>query len=323
MSYHQQFRRYLEGFWAIWLLHVGIELGLFRELADQHLTPEDLAERLGYELTYTAVWCKVAAAYGFLDVAEGEGYRVSRAWARVVFGNGPWASTFIHLSQQVQQSLEAVFRGRALPESSLTLRMQLAEGIRFSYQWLWDELIPQVPPLHDRLTGAAPCRLVEFGCGLGLGLELARERFPAVELTGVEVDFDCAREAERASKAVVVVARSQDFEPQGLYDVAVFNRALATADDPRVAVSRAISCLKPGGFLVISSEAEIPADGELSRLRLGERFFYQMFITNDALRNLPLSEIERWCLEDGLELVLREERPEQCSPTLVLWKVTA
>jgi SAM-dependent methyltransferase len=322
MSNHQQFRRYVEGFWAVWLVHVGTELGLFRELEHHHVQPEALAERLGFELPYTMVWCKAAQAYGFLEWADHEGYRVAPGWGPVVFGNGPWSSTYIRLSQQVNQSLEAVFRGRALPESSLSLRLHLSDGLRQSYHWIWDELVAQVPPLHERLENE--CRLVEFGCGIGLGLEMAKDRFPQLELTGVEPDFECAREAERTTRAVVVVERLQDFQSQAQFDVVLFNRALATCEEPRRAIDRAIECLKPGGFLIICSDAEIPGGPDVfpesARLRLGERFFYQMFITSDALRNLALSEIERWCRDECLETVFRDDHGEQGSPTLILYK---
>lgn len=318
-----QLRAYLEGFWGTWLLHVGRELKLFEVLLAQGpRTPAELAAARGYETGYTEVWCRAALAYDFLQL-EGDSYRVAPGWEEMLTGTSAWATTYIQVSQRVHESLEAVFLGKALPEPSLSLRMLLADGLRASYTWLWNEFAPSVPALRDKL-GAAK-RLIEFGCGCGYGLEHLRSVYPDLELTGIEQDYDCAREAERTTRAVIVVGTAEECRYDNRFDVAVFHRALAHCEEPEKAIARAAESLRPQGVLVITSEAEIESDGQVlrnsSRLRLGERFFYQMFVAEDnALRSISMAQIQAWCSQHGLETVELATAPEYGSPTLVVRK---
>lgn len=319
----QQLRGYYEGFWGTWLLHVGRELGFFQALLERpSQSGEDLAQGLGYESGYVEVWCRAAHLYEFLEIGPGDTWSVAAGWESLVLGAGAWGSTYVGLSNRVQETLEAVFRGRALPESSLNLRLHLSEGLRASYSWLWREWAPLVPELWEKLkTGK---RLIEFGCGFGLGLETVRELFPRLELTGLEWDFDCAREAERATRAVVVVGQPEEISYRNRFDIAIFHRALALCENPSRALARAVDCLKKGGLLVVVSESELPHNGsgdvQSGRLRLGERFFYQMFQTSHALRSIRLDEIEVWLKELKTTTVFRDGAPVGGSPALVVVK---
>ncbi|MEW6281097.1 MAG: methyltransferase domain-containing protein [Candidatus Eremiobacterota bacterium] len=313
-------RAYLEGFWGTWLLHVGRELGLFEALQRQRLTAEELASRLGYEPGYTEVWCRAAHAYEFLEGSQSEGYIVSQDSEALAPGLGAWVNTYIQVTQRVYESLEAVFRGKAFPEPSLSLRMLLADGLRTSYAWLWEHQVSQVPDLQARFqTGG---RLVEFGCGCGYGLEELRKRYPQVEVTGIEADYECAREAERATRAVIVVGTAEECRYEDRFDVAVFHRSLSLMEDPAAALQRAVLALKKGGFLIVSSDAQLPAEEDRRRaleprLRLGERFFYQMFLAPDSLRNFTADDIIAWAEAGGAPLLAALPGSEQGSAAFV------
>jgi len=312
-------KTYLEGFWATWIFHVGWEMGLFQALEGRTATAEQLAESRGFEHSYMDVWCRAALAFDFLSGDSVGGYRVADGWKDLMEYHGAWAATYIRLSDRVYESLEAVFKGRAFPESGLTLRMMLAQGMRVSYRWLWGELAPSLPALQERLQPGK--RLIEFGCGFGLGLEIMKELYPRVELTGLESDYDCAREAERATRAVIVVGSPEESSYQSRFDLALFHRTLAQCREPQQAIRKAVQSLRPGGVLVVCSEAELPAqEGEGSRIRLGERFFYQMFLAPDAMQSLSLDSIEGWCRQEGMQVVHRLPEPDRGSPTLVLQK---
>jgi hypothetical protein len=53
------------------------------------------------------------------------------------------------------------------------------------------------------------------------------------------------------------------------------------------------------------------------RLRLGERFFYQMFLAPDSLRNFTAEEIVAWCQSAGAPLVQYLPGSEQGSPAFI------
>lgn len=321
LSRWQQLRQYYEGFWGTWLLHVGRELGLFRALLQQPgRSSQQLAEHLGYESEYVEVWCRAAHSYDYLE-GDSQGWNVAEGWESLLDALGAWASTYAQLSNRVYESLEAVFRGRALPESSLNLRLHLSEGMRASYHWLWHELFSEHEVLRERLQRSK--RLIEYGCGFGLGLEVLRQAQPHLELTGMEWDYDCAREAERATRAVVVVGLPEMSTYRNRFDMALFHRALSLCQDPRGALARAVEGLRKGGLLVVVSESELPGvdnGGSPSRMRIrmGERFFYQMFHSTDALRSIALDQIEKWLEELGMKRVYREDEPVGGSPIVVM-----
>ena len=318
-----QLRGYYEGFWGTWLLHVGRDLGLFQSLLSlPGRSSEELAQSLGFEVAYVEVWCRAAHAYDYLEAGADNTWSVAEGWDALFDSTGAWGSTYVQLSNRVYETLDAVFRGRAMPESSLNLRLHLADGLKASYQWLWQQWAPQVPELQQKLLKSK--RLIEFGCGFGLGLELLRQQYPHLDLTGLEWDYDCAREAERVTRAVVVVGLPEETGYRNRFDVAVFHRALALCNHPRIALQKATESLRRGGMLVVASESELPEPGpensHVLRLRLGERFFYQMFHSSDALRSIALNDIENWLKEAGMRRVCREDSPVGGSPCLVMVK---
>lgn len=320
MSNHP-FQRYAEGFWAIWLLHIGRELHLLDRLRQQRLGSAELAEQLQLEPSYTSVWCRCARAFELLDGDEEQGYALHPDWHETLDWQGAWASTYVGLSRRVHESIAAVFRGRALPEPAISLRLLVQEGLTSSYRWLFEEFPKQVAEFEERLQN--PGRLLEYGCGIGCGLRLLRQSHPEWELTGLEADYECAREAEKATKAVIAVSRAEDSRYEERFDLALFHRSLAQCQQPSVAIERAARSLRAGGLLVVSSQAEFPDFDRLQagdRGNLGERFFYQMFLAPDGIRPLAFCDVSEWAQAAGLEVVAEHTHPTIGVPTMIFRK---
>jgi SAM-dependent methyltransferase len=311
----------LSGFWSVWLIHMGCDLGLFEAFRQGPLSPEAVAEQKGYEPAYIKVWCSAASSFGYLEGDALSGYRVTPGWGQLLEHYGDWASTYIRLSQRVHESMEAVFRGRAFPESVLSLRLAMTQGLRASYRALWDELAPRVPVFSKALkTGH---RVVEYGCGFGLGLQMLKERYVDLELTGVEQDYECAQEAERSTRAFIVTGRPEDATDRNRFDVAVFHRSLNLCEEPLKALDCAVKGLKPGGVLVVISEPEIPESGPLeprARIRVCERMFFQMFLSEHAMRSITLKQLETWSQSQPLDRIYRDPSPRRGSPCLIWQK---
>jgi SAM-dependent methyltransferase len=311
----------LSGFWSVWLIHVGSDLGLFEAFRKGPLTVDEVADAKGYEKVYVEVWCSTASQFGFLDGNAVDGYRVTSGWGHLLEHYGDWASTYIRLSQRVDQSIEAVFKGRAFPESSLSLQMAMSQGIRASYRNLWEDVVPKIPELLELMQPGN--RVIEYGCGFGTGLEILKDRFPGIEATGIESDFDCAQEAERSTSAVIVVGRPEDSSYVNRFDIALFHRSLSVCNDPFLALNRAYDALKPGGMLILQSEAELAAGAQTearNKVRICERMFFQMFFTDQALRSTSLSELELWAEAKQMRIVYSDPSPRRGSPCLVLEK---
>lgn len=292
-----QFDSFFVGFWGTWVLHLGSELGFFRALQEAALPVWELAERLGFEQDYVGVWCRAANAYEILDQdAEGR-YSLASGVAEALEAGGPWAGALVQVSNRVCETLEAVFRGTAPPESRFSLHQQMAQVVRSSYQDLLLHQLPRIPEVQSVLTAGG--RLLELGCGCGHGLEILRRVHPLVEPTGLEADYECAREAERSTRAVIVVGTAEDCRYESRFDVALFHRSLSYCESPEQALGRAVAALKPGGFLVVTlpddfptTEADLRTDR--GRARMGERLFYGMFLAPDPRYNPTRGQVAEW-----------------------------
>ncbi len=318
-----ELRAYTVGFWGTWIFHVGVELGLFQALSDGALQPEELAERRGYELRFVEVWCEAAREFGFLEVAGTEGYVLSDEVGAGRMDMGPWIKTYIGIAQRVYASLEAVFLGRALPEPRINLFLLLQDGLKRAYRWLWETLPVKVPELNSLLHEG--CRLIEFGCGTGVGLSVVRELYPNVDITGVEGDYDCAREAESVTKGVIVLGTPEECRYVAKFDLAIFHRSLSYCNDPCLALRKAITSLKPGGWLVVATRAAeyegASSQGKTrTRLQAAERFFYRMFMAPCQVEDVSWKQVRLWCRQEGLESVIDFEAPDHGSPALVYRK---
>lgn len=315
-----QLRNFFVGFWGTWLVHLGRELGFFKALEEEAVAPEALAERLGFEADYVDVWCRAAQAYELLDVGADGGYSLAPGVAEALEIQGPYAGALVQVSHRVVESLEAVFRGTALPEPRFLLRLQMAQVVRASYRDLIERQLPRVPGLLQDLENGG--RLIEFGCGCGHGIDLIRRLYPSVEPTGIEVDYDCAREAERATRAVIVVGTAEDCRYDARFDVAIFHRSLSDTEDPVKALERGAAALKPGGWLVVTLPDDLPTtQDELrtdrGRMRMGERLFYGMFLAPDPSYNPTRQQVLDWCRDLPVEEVTVLEPDQVRNYTLV------
>ncbi len=316
-----QFDGFFVGFWGTWVLHLGCELGFFRALEEEEaLSVRDLAERLGFEEDYVGVWCRAANAYEILDQdAEGR-FSMGSGVSEALEAAGPWAGALVHVSNRVCETLEAVFRGTAPPESRFSLHQQMAQVVRSSYQDLLCHQLPKVPQVQAVLAGGG--RLLELGCGCGHGLEILRRTHPLVEPTGLEADYECAREAERATRAVIVVGTAEECRYESRFDVALFHRSLSYCESPEQALQRAVAALKPGGFLVVTLPDDFPTTEsalrtDRGRVRMGERLFYGMFLSPDPRYNPTRGQVCEWLEKLPVDEVARLEPEHVRNFTLV------
>lgn len=109
-------------------------------------------------------------------------------------------------------------------------------------------------------------RLVDVGCGTGGFLDLARRRHGA-RCSGVELDPALAARAGR--RGLDVTTGDFGHGPQGEFDVVTMFQVLEHLPDPRAALSRAFSLLRPGGVLCV----EVPIADCLARPIFGPYWF--------------------------------------------------
>lgn len=300
-----------DGFWGIQLLHIGQSLGLFEALADPR-SDRALAKSLGLELRFTSLWCRAAAAAGLLKEKEGKFQTPpeSSEWLKQSQG---FTSSHVHLVSRMNETLEAVFHGRALPEPPIALKLVLQQALQRNYQWLYQDVPEEIPEFGKRLKS---CRkMLEVGCGLGLGLLEMRSHFPSVELYGLEGDYECAREAERATRAVVHIGQHPKFDTH--FDLIVSFRSLALVDDPGALIKDCYGLLGPGGWFVVGSEMECKNERKSELRTRSERFAYELLAGESKLRFLGRSEVEQHLTDAGFKIESEIDGPDWATPLIL------
>lgn len=257
------------GFNTIHLIDLGVNLGLFRALAEiPGQTAADLAGRLGLHPPYVDVWCKTAFGQALLDADEQGRYRLAPHFDTILaspthprylggyvrLGTEVAAEDFRRLREAFRSADVKPFQGRgehfnqAIAESTQGLQVVTAKKI-----------LPALAGLGERL--AAGGGLLEIGCGTGNFLLQAAKAFPQARCAGVDIDDDSLaaarakiRDAGLAER--VSVHKEKVDDAAGAFDACVMIEVLheiAPSIRP-VVVSAAARTLKPGGWMVIVDE---------------------------------------------------------------------
>ena len=132
--------------------------------------------------------------------------------------------------------------------------MNLAETTFINSTFRVRELRNRVgPDVLDRCTLDDVARILEVGCGQGVGLLLLADRFPTAELVGVDLDPGMIRRARRRVAALGdrVELRLDDLsslsDPPASFDVVVDFAAVHHVPDWCSALAEIARVLRPGG----------------------------------------------------------------------------
>src|SRR5581483_5922831 len=250
------------GFNTIYLIHLGVQLGLFKALADAPgATPEQLAQKLGLQSAYVDRWCMTAYGMELLD-AEGAGYKLAPFFdvilaapthprylgGYVQLGTDVAAKDFIHCLEAFKTGKFVPFQGRGdafnLAIASSTWGLQVITA---------KKILPGLPDLNARLAQGG--QVLEVGCGTGNLLVQIAKSFPAARVVGVDIEADSVATARKriaqAGLSDRVEARQGAIADllRSSFDAVVMVEVLHEIGQtirPQV-VSDAARALKPGG----------------------------------------------------------------------------
>lgn len=127
--------------------------------------------------------------------------------------------------------------------------------------------------LINELKPAAGAQVLEIGCGTGRNLVQAARRYPAAQLTGIDVSTEMLTTALGSIKRYRLDGRirvahgdATDFDPVRIFGVApdhiVISYALSMIPDWQGVLNEAVTRLKPGGQLHIvdfGNQERLPA----------------------------------------------------------------
>lgn len=257
------------GFNTIYLIHVGVQLGLFKALADTPgSTGAQLAAKLGLQAPYVERWCMTAYGMELLD-AQGDGYKLAPHFDVILASpsHPRYLGGYVQLGTDVaardfMQCLEAFKTGKYVPFQGRGDAFNLAiASSTWGLQVLTaKKLLPGLEGLTDRLgKGGA---VLEVGCGTGNLLVQIAKSFPSARVLGVDIDTESIATARKRIADAGLGERAEAKQgtladvPAQSVDAAVMVEVLhEIGQDIRPAVVKdAARALKPGGWMLIVDE---------------------------------------------------------------------
>jgi SAM-dependent methyltransferase len=276
--------------------YLGVKLGLYQALHDAgSASAAELAERTGLSRRYLREWLEQQAVAGLLAVddasppPEERAYRIPLGYERVLTASAdPLSMVSVAMlplggvAKALPSLLEAFRTGGGVPVDAFGEDWRQGHGgaNRFLYDTqLAGWLRRYLPDVHRRLA-SGPARAVDVGCGAGWAAIALATAYPAIMVSGFDIDeavvaqaSDRARQAgvgERVSFAVTDAAMMAD--AAGTVELVLLLDTLHELARP-VEALRACRRLCSGSGVVVVLESRIPDDSRTPGDEI-ERFQY-------------------------------------------------
>jgi len=272
----------LAGFHATWLVYLGIELGLFREIrraGSAGITIADLAIAAECQLAAVDTWAWAADSHGLADL-DGDRLTIDEEVAIVLLDDQRpefLGGQFVHAavaSLDWGGMLEFFRTGTPIAARPDRYRVSIERLTVQDIAVFFQELLAALPQLVADLARGG--RVVDIHCGGARWLISMARRFPALEFVGVEFEPDSV---ERARANVAAAGLSDRIEikesqadragPEATYELAYLQYALHQLPDPAGVLRAAWAALRPGGRVVVL-DWPLPATVDEVRTRHGE-----------------------------------------------------
>ena len=272
----------LGGFYRSWLVYLGLELGLFARLAAagrSGMTPAELAAATRTHPEAIEVWAWAADAH---DLANFEGGRlvVDHDVATILLDAGRpefLGGQFIHavVASLDWDRMVSFFRtGEPFRDRPDRYRAAIERLTVQDVAVFFQEALAALPQLVADLSRGG--RVLDVHSGGGRWLIAMAQRFPSLQLVGVEFEADSVARARANVSAAgladrITIQHGDVTAPghAGEFDLAYFQYALHSLPDPARALAAAGNALRPGGRLLVL-DWPLPSSVEEFRTRHGE-----------------------------------------------------
>lgn len=248
---------------------IGHRLGLYRALADQPGSADDLARRTGCDPRYVAEWLRGQGAGGYVSFdAEEDSWSLTEEQAFILAHPdnpvyAPGAYVLALGSLQAIDRIEEAYRtgdGMGWHEHDEEVFTGCEQFFRPGYiANLVPSWIPALEGVEEKLRAGA--KVADVGCGLGASTILLAEEYPQSQVMGcdyhvgsIELARKRAADAGVADRIAFEVASAQDFAGSGYELVATFD-CLHDMGDPVGAARHIRQALAPDGTWLIVEPA--------------------------------------------------------------------
>jgi 2-polyprenyl-3-methyl-5-hydroxy-6-metoxy-1,4-benzoquinol methylase len=246
------------------LVLLGDELGLYKALAKERLTPAELAQRTGTNERYMREWLGNQAAGGYVefDAASGKYHLSEEQAACLADPAGPVdlpgayeiARALFHTYPRVRDNF-LTGGGMEWGEHHPCLFHGVERFFRGGYHMhLLGEWLPALDGVVDKLGRGG--KVADVGCGHGASTVLMAKAFPASHFVGYDYhapSIDTARERAKAAGVANVSFEQADASGyQGKdFDLIAFFDCLHDMADPNGAAKHARNALKDDGTCMV------------------------------------------------------------------------
>ncbi|HKD21009.1 MAG TPA: class I SAM-dependent methyltransferase [Rhizomicrobium sp.] len=244
------------------LVSIGDELGFYKALAKEALTPAELAKSTNTNERYVREWLNNQAAGGYVayDAANGK-YRLEPEQALCLADPGgpvdlPGAYLVVQDLYAVRERAMENFRtgkGMEWGEHSACLFHGTERFFRAGYNAnLLTSWLPALDGMVETLTRGG--KVADVGCGHGASTVLLAKAFPKSEFVGYDYhapSIKAARERAKGLKnARFEVADAVGYKDKG-FDLIAFFDCLHDMANPAGAAKHAREALKPNGTCML------------------------------------------------------------------------
>jgi len=258
------------GFNAVFLIDIGVDLGLFKALAEEpNRTAQEIASALKLHPHYVDVWCMTAFGLGLLDADEARRFRLAPHFDKILASPGhPRDLTgyvrlgTAFLTEDFERCRKAFHTGEIVPFQgrSHAFADTIGDAIGGLHAATARKILPDLNEMTQRLESGA--KVLEVGCGTGRFLMQLAKAWPKAHATGVDIDptgIEIARNkigmAGLESRVEVIASDVVDL-PEASFDAVVMIEVLHEIA-PQIRQHVIDGCahvLKPGGWLLIVDE---------------------------------------------------------------------
>jgi SAM-dependent methyltransferase len=246
------------------LMLVGDQLGLYKALARQPLTPAELAAQTGTHERYVREWLGNQAAGGYVDYDAASGKYVLNEIQALCLADPagpvdlPGAYQIVEDSFHVlDRTLENFRSGKGMEwgEHHKCLFSGTERFFRAGYHaHLLTEWLPALDGVAEKLKHGA--KVADIGCGHGASTSLMAKAFPQSEFVGIDYhapSIEVARQRARDAGAANARFESADATSYGErdFDLICFFDCLHDMGDPVGAAKHARQALRPDGTCML------------------------------------------------------------------------
>ena len=245
---------YSVGFYGVWLVHLGRQMGLLKRLARKPMSIRRLVSTAKMHPPAVQAWCSAAVAYGLASEKGGK-IRLKRETTALLLDrkNPDYLGgqfSYLALRSLEYGAFEGLFRTGRTREMSSTL-----DAIEQATDWDHYAFLAAVrrdKKLHQLLSRG--CRLLDVGCGTGSLLAKLHDEYPKSSFVGIDPSAKAVASARRSTrgkpiKIAKLAGEAMAFENE--FDIVYLGESLYAARDKQKMVSNCRRALKNDGAIAI------------------------------------------------------------------------